>query len=484
MVATRRSTSYQPSVPGNGAISPAPVTRNPLSFRVKEEEGSHRSKIGRAVRSLCVKEEEGSPRTRGTLASCSKEDSVESKIRVEREGSAVDSSDHVDLVNVKFGSRRSHRHLSSKCTSPQNSPVKATVVITRSSFPATVKKEQEEIFTSRKKICVSASQVFPTSYKARVKKESSETQGSEHEAIEDAHSDSFLGDNNSRREAPGSVCAAASEYESLRLQRIAENKARLAALGVQKQAESLKSFFSVSKPNRKPWTKSPITPIELRRRSERLKGNSPARGLYSSAFSDSGIDGLDRSPNFQIVPRDKKVYRNVLVDGDSRPGNAPLPKNCPSDLQVSPILSALRCRSKERGSLYDAIVGICCHFCRQKKLCGEEDCERCGNRDVTKPCLGKSDCSKCHSSRGVFCRACLKIRYGEDIEEVRQRGDWVCPHCSEEEGGNPYWICNSSICLVRRNITPTGIAIFKAREMGFKSVAHYLEDLLKKKVAI
>eukprot|EP00249_Psilotum_nudum_P001700 c14335_g1_i1 orf=748-1053(-) len=96
------------------------------------------------------------------------------------------------------------------------------------------------------------------------------------------------------------------------------------------------------------------------------------------------------------------------------------------------------------------------------------------------PCLGKTDCSNCHSSSGVFCRACLKIRYGEDIENVRDNKKWLCPHCSEEKGLNPYWICNSSICLSRRKIPPTGIAIFKARELGFKSVAHYLADLLKK----
>lgn len=74
---------------------------------------------------------------------------------------------------------------------------------------------------------------------------------------------------------------------------------------------------------------------------------------------------------------------------------------------------------------------------RQKKLCGEEDCERCGNQDMDQPCIGsflrstthfypyiglfiskhshtgKTDCSICHSSNGVLCRACLKVRYGE-----------------------------------------------------------------------
>ncbi|MCO5585780.1 hypothetical protein L7F22_039716 [Adiantum nelumboides] len=277
---------------------------------------------------------------------------------------------------------------------------------------------------------------------------------------------------------PSSLSTAASDYESARLQRIAENKARLAALGVEKQAESLTSFFQASKPSKRPWKKAPITPFELRRRSERLKNTSPAPGFYSP-FSDPFVDEFDRSPKLVRVLR-ARVYRNYSDEESPRPGNAPLPKNCPTDLQVSPILSALRCRSKERGTLYDSIVGICCHFCRQKKLCGEEDCERCGQRDVTKACLGKTDCSKCHSSTGVFCRACLKIRYGEDIEQVRQRNDWLCPHCTEEEGVNPYWICNSSICLSRRKMAPTGIAIYKARELGYKSVAHYLADVLEK----
>lgn len=49
---------------------------------------------------------------------------------------------------------------------------------------------------------------------------------------------------------------------------------------------------------------------------------------------------------------------------------------------------------------------------------------------------GKTDCSKCHSAFGKFCRACLLIRYGYELEEVRQQmaeGTWLCPHCYEEE---------------------------------------------------
>ena len=37
------------------------------------------------------------------------------------------------------------------------------------------------------------------------------------------------------------------------------------------------------------------------------------------------------------------------------------------------------------------------------------------------------------------------------------------------------WICNSSICMTRRGMKPTGIAIFEAQQQGFPSVAHFVQ---------
>ncbi len=34
-------------------------------------------------------------------------------------------------------------------------------------------------------------------------------------------------------------------------------------------------------------------------------------------------------------------------------------------------------------------AGITCHFCRQKKLCGERDCPRCNDRDYEAECIGE-----------------------------------------------------------------------------------------------
>lgn len=37
------------------------------------------------------------------------------------------------------------------------------------------------------------------------------------------------------------------------------------------------------------------------------------------------------------------------------------------------------------------------------------------------------------------------------------------------------WICNSSICMTKKGLKPTGIAIFDAQQQGFRSVAHHLQ---------
>ena len=82
---------------------------------------------------------------------------------------------------------------------------------------------------------------------------------------------------------------------------------------------------------------------------------------------------------------------------------------------------------------------------------------------------------------------------------------WLCPHCYEEEhpdevslscqsppalrglssagiqmapsvgASTQGWICNSSICMTRRGLKPTGIAIYDAQQRGFPSVAHFVQ---------
>lgn len=47
-----------------------------------------------------------------------------------------------------------------------------------------------------------------------------------------------------------------------------------------------------------------------------------------------------------------------------RPANFPLVEISDLEHRISPDVSARRCNSKGRGSVYDPVFGICCHFCR------------------------------------------------------------------------------------------------------------------------
>ncbi|XP_073281868.1 uncharacterized protein [Primulina huaijiensis] len=246
---------------------------------------------------------------------------------------------------------------------------------------------------------------------------------------------------------------AKSDYEEIRNARISENQARLASLGLQKTISELRSLSSSAKSERtlvRKYCKVDYRSTPLRR-SARLSGKSP-----TSQGRGSTGNSKEKNPGNGFRGRPKRG----------------------SLLMISPEALARRCERKGRGSLYNPVYGICCHFCRQKKLCGEEDCKHCGYLDMDEPCTGKTDCSICHSSNGILCRACLKVRYGEEMEEVRANKEWICPHCVEDKGVNPFWICNSSFCLKQRKMVPTGIAIYRARKMGYKSVAHMLMDEL------
>ncbi|XP_052183601.1 uncharacterized protein LOC127795765 [Diospyros lotus] len=270
-----------------------------------------------------------------------------------------------------------------------------------------------------------------------------------------------------------------SSYECIRNARILENQARLAALGLQKTISELRRIASPAKSVKTHVQKfqkvdySSIPP----RRSPRLNRSSllPTTPSFDQRIPlrrSSQLRGTLSEPPISTRRR-KRRSEDVTPSKGEKKKPKPLP-------ELSPEVVGRRCASKSRGTIYHSVFGICCHFCRQKTLCGEVDCKRCGNFDVDEPCIGKTDCSSCHSSYGVLCRGCLKIRYGEEMEEVRRNKQWMCPHCIEDKGINPHWICNSSLCLRKRKMGATGIAIFRAREMGYKSVAHMLMDELRR----
>ncbi|XP_050378103.1 uncharacterized protein LOC126795308 [Argentina anserina] len=274
----------------------------------------------------------------------------------------------------------------------------------------------------------------------------------------------------------GRLMRTKNDYEDLRNARILQNQARLNSLGVH---NTLFELHSISPSAKRPQAHvrkycKKVYDVTSLRRSDRLKGTTTTQAETATTQNKTSSR---RSRLTEVGGNEESEDETKR-----RPANAPFVEVKGSRMGlVSSESWARRCDSKSRGSVFHSVFGICCHFCRQKKLCGEEDCKRCGTLDMDQPCIGKTDCSVCHSTNGVLCRGCLKVRYGEEMEEVRQNKDWMCPHCIEEKGVRPYWICNSSFCMKKRKMAPTGIAIYRCKKMGYKSVAHLLMEELRRK---
>ncbi|XP_022762127.1 uncharacterized protein LOC111308032 [Durio zibethinus] len=75
-------------------------------------------------------------------------------------------------------------------------------------------------------------------------------------------------------------------------------------------------------------------------------------------------------------------------------------------------------------------------------------------------------CSQCKLVQGQLSGDCLYTRYGENVIEVNQNPNWICPVCRR--------ICSCSLCCQQKGWRPPGSIYRKVNRLGFKSVAHYL----------
>ncbi|KAL8477878.1 hypothetical protein ACS0TY_029967 [Phlomoides rotata] len=223
-----------------------------------------------------------------------------------------------------------------------------------------------------------------------------------------------------------------AEYEESRAQRMKENMERMKSLGIADLSKQLKRPSSSSsvrktKPSAPPSTHPP-------RRSSRLKdmpqvSYSEKKIPKQTSASKNVIIHIPEGENPEIYTEedekllgDSEAVWELCVDGYDEDGQR----------------------------IYDPHEGKSCHQCRQKTLGLRTNCYKCTGEAVT----------------GQFCGDCLYTRYGENINEVNLRSDWICPVCRG--------ICNCSRCRRDKGWEPTGSIYRKAKNLGYKSVAHYL----------
>ncbi|CAI0446936.1 unnamed protein product [Linum tenue] len=235
--------------------------------------------------------------------------------------------------------------------------------------------------------------------------------------------------------SPSSESIPVSGYEELRDQRIKENKERMEKLGLLNLSLKLKAS------NRNPRNVSsdaksarpPPSDSQSQRRSSRLKTLAPV------SYAETVVDRKKRESS--------KVVEIQLKEGSQPEIYTEEHERLLGNWQKEWTLS-VDGYGEDGKRILDPVNGQTCHQCRQKAL----------GLHTT--------CCKCKLVQGQFCGDCLFMRYGENVIEVNQNSEWICPPCRG--------ICNCSLCRKEKGWLPTGNLYRKVTHLGFKSVAHFL----------
>ncbi|CAH9096416.1 unnamed protein product [Cuscuta epithymum] len=228
------------------------------------------------------------------------------------------------------------------------------------------------------------------------------------------------------------------EYELLREERIKENQEKIKKLGL----VSLSLRFKSVKPHKSPKTPKPISPVpssQPPRRSLRLQNVTPTNYTETSLAKKAKWSELEDD----LIGSKEEVYTE---EHEKLLGS--------TELDWTLFVDGYGTDGKR---IYDPTEGKTCHQCRQKTL---------GLR---------TNCSKCKMLHGQFCGDCLYMRYGEHVLEANENVNWICPVCRG--------ICNCSFCRQAKGFPPTGPLYRKIKKLGYKSVAHYLIQTRRQKIA-
>ncbi|CAG8484668.1 8497_t:CDS:2 [Diversispora eburnea] len=216
------------------------------------------------------------------------------------------------------------------------------------------------------------------------------------------------------------------EYERERSERIQQNMALLAKLGLDQ--ESLKQLKpqkqKIKKELQSPTTEETPSPSRHlpTRRSKRIQQLAPRYDLRVKNGTAS---------RYRTYTRKRKYQSKKNSTGRNNQG-----------------------RRIYGGRIYDSELGTTCHQCRQKTV---EDKVQCTN--------ALADGSLC---KVMMDERCLIGRYGETLEEARESGEWSCPKCRG--------VCNCSFCRRKKGLPATGILKYHALANGYNSVMDYLGD--------
>ncbi|MCO5568195.1 hypothetical protein L7F22_021891 [Adiantum nelumboides] len=232
------------------------------------------------------------------------------------------------------------------------------------------------------------------------------------------------------------MATPATDYEQLRNARVGENQKRMQALGLADLSRSLSStpLLDDSKQARKKsrvfaeYNPKPRLDNAVKRRSSRLLGTTLP--CYKEVTTVKELD--------VAVADSRQIQPEVYSEEHER-----LLGSCSQEWELFKDGCAA-----DGTRIYDSVRGKTCHQCRQKTL---------GLR---------TSCSRCNSLRGQFCGDCLFMRYGENVIEVNNNKEWVCPVCRG--------MCNCSFCRLKKGWAPTGSMYRLALKLNYKSVAHYL----------
>ncbi|KAF0433548.1 cylicin-1-like isoform x1 [Gigaspora margarita] len=236
-----------------------------------------------------------------------------------------------------------------------------------------------------------------------------------------------MGRTSHKDEEPVPTYAVGEAYEKERLERIEQNRALLAKLGL--------INFSLLPPKPK---RLPKRQIDSEESQQDEQARTPSR-------KSPRIQQMKPRYNLR-VKSDRPIYATAPIRHVFRPK--------PSKTKYKVLGRNNQGRRFYGGRIYDSELGTTCHQCRQKTI---EEKVQCTNV----------------LDNGTLCKVmmderCLIGRYGETLEEARSSGEWNCPKCRG--------VCNCSFCRRKKGLPATGILKHLALSRGYNSVMEYLGD--------